>query len=71
MWYCIEEWIIAIYWSKNGTGKKEHSCNWTNSLILNQHGNAKKEVEIWKLQLHDRTSYVMNNTLILAVKLIF
>ena len=37
-------------------------------FILNQHGNAKKEVKIWKLQLLDKTSYVMKNTLTLAVK---
>ena len=48
--------------------KKKRSCNWRKFFILNQYGNAKKKVKIWKLKLLYKTSYVMKNTLILAVK---
>ena len=53
--------------SNNGIGKKNVVATKQFFFILNQHGNAKKELKFWKLQLHDRTSYVMKNTLILAV----
>ena len=52
-------------------GKKNAAAAEQNLNILNQHRNAKKEVKIWKLQLHDKTSYVMNKALILAANLTF
>ena len=37
-------------------GKKNAAAAEQNLNILNQHRNAKKEVKIWKLKLHDKTS---------------